>query len=52
MNIDETKLNALLGRMVGEFGAIASAPLVVLGDRLGLYKAMADAVPLSLLGTK
>jgi SAM-dependent methyltransferase len=30
-------------RMVGEFGAVASAPLIALGDRLGLYKAMAGA---------
>ena len=34
--IDETRLNALMGRLVGEFGALASAPLVILGDRLGL----------------
>jgi SAM-dependent methyltransferase len=47
MDFDESKLNALLGRMVGEFGAIASAPLVILGDRLGLYKAMAGAGPLT-----
>ncbi|MDM0113667.1 class I SAM-dependent methyltransferase [Variovorax sp. J22R133] len=45
--IDENKLNALLGRMVEEFGAMASAPLVILGDRLGLYKAMAGAGPLT-----
>ena len=47
MQIDEDKLNALLGRMVGEFGALASAPLVILGDRLGLYKAMAGAGPMT-----
>ena len=47
MTIDEAKLNALLGRIVGEFGAIASAPLVILGDRLGLYKAMAGSGPMT-----
>jgi SAM-dependent methyltransferase len=47
MEVDEGKLNALMGRMVGEFGALASAPLVLLGDRLGLYKALAGAGPLS-----
>jgi SAM-dependent methyltransferase len=47
MQVDEEKLNALMGKMVGEFGAIASAPLVVLGDRLGLYKAMAGAGPMT-----
>ena len=48
MSIDESKLNALMGRMVAEFGAIASAPLVILGDRLGLYKAMAGAGPMTI----
>lgn len=47
MPIDEGKLNGLLGRMVGELGTIMSAPLVVLGDRLGLYKAMAGKGPLT-----
>jgi 2-polyprenyl-3-methyl-5-hydroxy-6-metoxy-1,4-benzoquinol methylase len=37
---DQDKLNALLGRMVGDLGAIGTGALVVLGDRLGLYKAM------------
>ena len=39
--IDNDKLNALLGRMVDDFGARSSAALVIIGDRLGLYKAMA-----------
>ena len=47
MKIVEDKLNALMGRMVAEFGAMASAPLVLLGDRLGLYKAMAGAGPMT-----
>jgi len=47
MQIDEDKLNALLGRLVEEFGALASAPLTILGDRLGLYKAMAGAGPMT-----
>ncbi len=38
--VDADKLNAFLGRMVGDLGAIATGALVVLGDRLGLYKAM------------
>ena len=37
---DQDKLNAFLGRMVGDLGAIATGALVLLGDRLGLYKAM------------
>jgi len=47
MELDQDKLNALLGRLVGEMGAIASGPLVLLGDRLGLYKAMAGAGPMT-----
>lgn len=39
---DPEKLNAFLGKLVGDLGAAASASLVLLGDRLGLYKAMAD----------
>lgn len=39
---DPEKLNAFLGKLVGDLGAAASAALVRLGDRLGIYKAMAD----------
>lgn len=39
---DPDKLNTLLGKLVGDLGATASAALVLLGDRLGIYKAMAD----------
>ncbi|MBX3590490.1 MAG: hypothetical protein KF755_06235 [Burkholderiaceae bacterium] len=46
MAVDEAKLNALVGRIVEEFGAIANAPLVVLGDRLGLFRKMAGAGPM------
>jgi SAM-dependent methyltransferase len=37
---DDEKLNQLLGRMVGDLGAIATGALVVLGDRLGLFREM------------
>jgi 2-polyprenyl-3-methyl-5-hydroxy-6-metoxy-1,4-benzoquinol methylase len=37
---DQDKLNSFLGQMVGDLGAIATGALVVLGDRLGLFKAM------------
>jgi 2-polyprenyl-3-methyl-5-hydroxy-6-metoxy-1,4-benzoquinol methylase len=47
MPVDETKLNELVGRMVGDMGAAMSAALVVLGDRVGLYKAMDGAGPLT-----
>ena len=41
MPIDSERLNAFLGKAVGDLGAATSATLVVLGDRLGLYKALA-----------
>lgn len=39
---DPEKLNTLLGQLVGDLGACASAALVLIGDRLGIYKAMSD----------
>ncbi len=47
MPIDETRLNAFLGQMVGDLGAAANAPLMLIGDKLGLYKALAATGPLS-----
>ena len=43
----EEKLQNYLHKMVGELGAVATAPLVVTGDRLGLYKAIADNGPVT-----
>lgn len=39
---DETRLQELLGRVVTDLGAIGTGALVVLGDRLGLFRALAD----------
>jgi len=47
MAIDPAKLDAFMGKMVGEMGAAMNASLILLGDRLGLYRAMADAGPLT-----
>ena len=44
--IDPDRLNTLLGQAVVEFGATVNAALVVIGDRLGLYRALADSGPL------
>jgi SAM-dependent methyltransferase len=41
MAINETKLNEFLGKAVADLGAAASATMVLVGDRLGLYKALA-----------
>ncbi len=43
--LDMDKLNAFAGRMVGDLGGAMTAALVVLGDRLGLYKALAQRGP-------
>ncbi|MBB2672876.1 UNVERIFIED_ORG: 2-polyprenyl-3-methyl-5-hydroxy-6-metoxy-1,4-benzoquinol methylase [Rhizobium esperanzae] len=44
---DMQKLDALVGRLVGDVGAAMSGALVVLGDKVGLFKAMADGTPMS-----
>lgn len=43
MTVDEKKLNDFLGKMVIELGAAVNAPLVLIGDKLGLYRAIAEA---------
>jgi len=42
MAIDSDKLNEFLGKFVTDLGATVAAGNVVIGDRLGLYKALAD----------
>jgi ubiquinone/menaquinone biosynthesis C-methylase UbiE len=42
MAINEDKLMDFLGRFVADLGAAAAAGNVVVGDRLGLYRALAD----------
>jgi SAM-dependent methyltransferase len=39
--IDETKLNDFLGKVVGDLGGYAGVLMAYVGDRLGLYRAMA-----------
>ena len=43
--MDQGKLEAFMGKMAGDMGAAMSAATVVLGDRLGLYKALAQIGP-------
>jgi 2-polyprenyl-3-methyl-5-hydroxy-6-metoxy-1,4-benzoquinol methylase len=45
--IDGDKLHEFVFRAVDEVGATLNAALVVMGDRLGLYRAMAGAGPLT-----
>jgi 2-polyprenyl-3-methyl-5-hydroxy-6-metoxy-1,4-benzoquinol methylase len=42
MNINEDKLNELLGRFVADLGATMHAGSIVIGEKLGLYKAMGE----------
>ncbi len=40
--IDNEKLQQFMGKILSDFGGAASAVLVYIGDKLGLYKAMSD----------
>ncbi len=45
--IDEAKIEAFVGQIASDIGAALGAALVTVGDRLGLYRAMADGQPVS-----
>jgi SAM-dependent methyltransferase len=45
MTIDQADLDAFVGRFVGDLAAVAHAATVVVGDKLGLYEALADHGP-------
>jgi SAM-dependent methyltransferase len=45
--IDPDALNVLLGQAVLDMGAALQAPLILIGDKLGLYRAMGDGVPVT-----
>ena len=47
MAVDETKLHDFVGKALGDLGAAVSVGLVAIGERLGLYRAMAGAGPLT-----
>src|SRR5438552_4095087 len=46
-SINEEKMNAFLGKVIGDFGASLSSALVYIGQKLGLYRAMATGGPLT-----
>jgi SAM-dependent methyltransferase len=50
MQLDMKKLEPLLGTMVNELGAAANAALVLIGDKLGLFKALAQSGPMTPAG--
>ena len=45
--VDLDKLAQFAGRVVEEAGATLNTALVVMGDRLGYYRALADRGPLT-----
>ena len=42
MAVDMDKLNAFVGQFVGDLGATVHSGMVVIGEKLGLYKALAE----------
>ena len=47
MTVNEEKLMGYVHQAVGDFGAILTGALVTLGDKLGLFAALAGAGPLT-----
>ena len=47
MAIDEQKMEEAVGKVFGELAVAVTGPLVVLGDRLGLWAALAGAGPMT-----
>ncbi|HEY6903884.1 MAG TPA: class I SAM-dependent methyltransferase [Candidatus Acidoferrales bacterium] len=45
--LNEAKLHDFVMKAVGEMGAAINAALIIVGDKLGLYKAMAGAGPVT-----
>jgi SAM-dependent methyltransferase len=45
--VDEAKVQAFVEKAMGDLGAALSASLVAIGDKLGLYRAMAKAGPVT-----
>ncbi|MBV4507498.1 methyltransferase domain-containing protein [Pseudomonas sp. BW13M1] len=45
--MDEARLQEFMGKLVGDMGAAATLANVILGDELGLYRAMADSQPVT-----
>lgn len=43
--VDQAMLEAFMGKMVGDMGAAMSGALVIVGAKLGLYKALAEIGP-------
>ncbi|EJN14404.1 hypothetical protein PMI42_02050 [Bradyrhizobium sp. YR681] len=47
MEVNSDRLNAFMGKMITEVGAAMNASLVLLGDKLGLYRTLAAKGPMN-----
>lgn len=47
MALDQDKLNQLIGRFLDDFGGTFHSAMAVIGDKLGLYKAIAESGPVT-----
>ncbi|WP_454633185.1 class I SAM-dependent methyltransferase [Bradyrhizobium cenepequi] len=47
MEVDTDRLNSFMGKMIGDVGAAMNASLMLIGDRLGLYKTLAEKGPMN-----
>src|ERR1700716_4298716 len=47
MDVNPDKLNSFMGKMVGDFGTAMNASLMLIGDKLSLYKALAAKGPMN-----
>src|SRR4051812_50087102 len=47
MDVNPDKLNTFIGKMLGDVGAAMNASLMLIGDKLGLYKTLAAKGPMS-----
>src|SRR5947209_7896449 len=47
MEPDRPKLDEFVGKVLNDMGAAATGAMVVMGDKLGLYRALADGGPLA-----
>jgi len=47
MDVNSDKLNTFMGKMLGDIGAAMNASLMLVGDKLGLYKTLAADGPMN-----
>lgn len=47
MTVNPDRLNQFMGKMLGDVGAAMNASLMLIGDKLGLYRTLADKGPMT-----